>query len=92
MIALSTMQKMVLESSARANVRVIPFLLDKKNIKKTSKFEVDILIDERIYNYGFIIDEKTINTEWLSYTDVLRKNKKWLHTPVTLFTRKSTGA
>ncbi len=44
----------------------MPFRLDRKNAKNTTRFEFDIRIDDVIYNYGFEYDKNRIHKEWLN--------------------------
>jgi AAA15 family ATPase/GTPase len=44
-----------------------PFKLDRDSLKKPGLFEIKFLLDQKIYVYGFKIDEKKILSEWLYY-------------------------
>jgi hypothetical protein len=42
-----------------------PFLLDKDHLGQPTMFEVDLVIDEDRFNYGFCLDADGIASEWL---------------------------
>jgi uncharacterized protein len=43
----------------------MPFRLDSKQSKRTTRFEFDIRIGDELYNYGFEYDKNKIHKEWL---------------------------
>ncbi len=49
-------------------IPVRPFLLNEKNEKQPSFFEIELLIDEEIFVYGFEVSAKEIHREWLIRT------------------------
>jgi len=61
-----------------------PFLLDSKRKSKPSLFEVDLLVSNDRYTYGFTIDSKRVLEEWL-YAYPQGKKQSW-------FVRRSPGA
>lgn len=50
---------------AKNNIPVKPFLLDKDYRNKPSKFEFEIKVNEKIFEYGFVLDRKNVYQEWL---------------------------
>lgn len=52
-----------------------PFLLDLGKISEPSFFEVDLLLNEIRYTYGFIVDSKQVFEEWLFAYPQGRKQK-----------------
>lgn len=52
-----------------------PFLLDSKKISEPSFFEVDLLLNEIRYTYGFVVDSKQVFEEWLFVYPQGRKQK-----------------
>jgi uncharacterized protein len=53
-----------------------PFLLDPEAVSKPSFFEVDFLLDDTRYTYGFVVDSKRVLEEWL-YASPQGKRQKW---------------
>lgn len=53
-----------------------PFLLDPEALLKPSFFEVDFLLDESRYTYGFVVDSKRVLEEWL-YAYPQGRKQKW---------------
>lgn len=68
---LRAMDKMkdIIVSSATYNstseIDIVPFLLNTETEKQPSYFEILFLIEGIRYRYGFEVDKKTIQTEWL---------------------------
>lgn len=56
------------ESKDEKYERPIPFLFDKKSIKEPTSFEVYFTLpdDDRVFNYGFALDEEGVYEEWLN--------------------------
>ncbi len=80
---MSTARNFILNGSRPEEVLpVYPYLLDDDCVKKPSQFSVGILIDNTIYEYAFIIDQKRVIEEKLS--EVQPKKEK------ILFHRKLT--
>jgi AAA domain, putative AbiEii toxin, Type IV TA system len=68
--AMSLMRSTVLDSmgwlSQPNPVRRIPFALDPKSSRKPSFFEIDMILPDGIrYTYGFEVDDRGIQGEWL---------------------------
>jgi len=61
---------------------ITPFMLSVGNESKPSFFELEFLIDETKYRYGFEVSQKKINAEWLFS---LPKSKR---KDIELFTRE----
>lgn len=72
--ALYVMKNMVLMSVLPMNVisSIEPYKFCTENINKPVTFEVEILIDEVIYIYGFSVQNHEVQKEWL-YKNKLRK-------------------
>lgn len=69
--AMSTMRRLVLNSFNQTSARglnVTPFLLSTKTDNKPSHFEVICLIDGIKYRYGFEVNNKIVEAEWLFET------------------------
>ncbi|WQT01486.1 ATP-binding protein [Helicobacter pylori] len=66
-LALKVMQEIVREGfiTRGINLRVEPFLLDKKTKDKPSEFEVNLIIKGTHYRYGFSATREKITKEWL---------------------------
>ena len=80
--AFMVFKKMILESLARSNMPdMLPnecFKLSSSTENKPSFFEITFVMDDEVFVYGFRINKKKINSEWLEQ----KKGKK------TLFKRK----
>lgn len=66
--AMSTMRRLVLQSfeqSSTDELNITPFLLNTETEKLPSFFEAVFIIDNARYRYGFEVDDKKIQTEWL---------------------------
>lgn len=60
---------------------VIPYKLSKDTIEAPSEFEIVFLHEERIYQYGFTLDQTRIYEEWLFVTNKnqeRQKPQKWI--------------
>lgn len=69
--ALRAMRKLVVMSSGFTidqEIDVEPFLLNKDRANEPTLFEVEFMIDEIIYRYGFTVDKERIESEWLYRT------------------------
>ncbi|MBN2789648.1 MAG: ATP-binding protein [Candidatus Delongbacteria bacterium] len=68
-----------------------PFRLDKQSIKKPSKFKLEMLIDEKIYEFSFSVSQKEVLEEKLvqitSTSEKMlyhrKKDKANMHIPLT---------
>lgn len=78
--ALQFMRNVVINSQGhwkpKAPINREPFLLDPQKAKEPSFFEVDLLIHEKRYTYGFVLDSEQIIEEWL-YAYPQGKRQKW---------------
>jgi uncharacterized protein len=64
--AIEFAQRMIVDGvKAKSNIPRKPFKLDPSFVDETSKFEFEILVNEKIYAYGFLLDSKRIHKEWL---------------------------
>lgn len=66
--AMSTMRRLVLQSfeqSSTDELDIVPFLLSTDTEKSPSFFEAVFIIDTIRYRYGFEVDDKQIQAEWL---------------------------
>lgn len=86
--ALKFMRTAVLNShrnwKPKAAIPYQPFLLNAKNSTAPSLFDVDFLIDNIRYRYGFTLDSVNVLEEWL-YAYPQGKKQKW-------FVRKAAGS
>lgn len=60
----------------------VPFLLDDDSRTKPSRYDVDLEIDDTRYHYGFKLDGKRVNEEWLiaiPLTKARRSRQTWFH-------------
>lgn len=78
--ALKFMQSAVVHSQRYwmpdAGVPRSPFLLDTGKASEPSLFEVDILLGETRYSYGFVVDSKRVLEEWL-YAYPQGRKQRW---------------
>lgn len=66
--AMEKMEKIISNSgkySSTDEIEIIPFLLNPETENKPSFFEILILIEGTRYRYGFEVDRKSIQSEWL---------------------------
>jgi uncharacterized protein len=82
--AMSVMKKIIKTSSRISStdeIDVVPFLLNTQTQNKPSFFEIVFIYENIKYRYGFEVDKKTIQYEWLFET--LSKSEKplFLRTP-----------
>ena len=61
------MKELVLNSiNLSNNVQLQPFLLDKSSAEKEISFEIEFIIEETLYRYGFkILSNRVVLKEWL---------------------------
>lgn len=84
--AIRFMQDVVVHSHSRGNASggtaFYPFALDDDSKDRSSRYDIDFELDEIRYHYGFRLDGKQINEEWL-YATPLTKSRKtrqtWFH-------------
>jgi hypothetical protein len=76
---LSFMKDFVLNSSKESNstspISVQPFLLSVESSNLPSSFEVSFFLNERKFRYGFSVDEKQVQSEWL-FSKLKNKEEK----------------
>jgi AAA15 family ATPase/GTPase len=60
------------------------FLLDPEAASKPSFFEVDFLLDDSRYTYGFVVDSKRVLEEWL-YAYPQGRKQKWFTRDISVF-------
>ena len=69
LIAMKTMQRIVLESAANYQrgdkLKVTPFRLSEATIEEPSEFEITFIVDQVRYQYGFTATAERICEEWL---------------------------
>jgi hypothetical protein len=67
--ALALMRRLVVSSGAASQVNdpipLEPFRLAKASVDAPSEFQVEFLLDQTRYRYGFIADAKAVKAEWL---------------------------
>lgn len=61
--------KKIINSSSKLNstdkLDIIPFLLNQETAQEPSFFEIELLIDDQTYTYGFTADNLKVYEEWL---------------------------
>ncbi|AFI05562.1 AAA family ATPase [Helicobacter cetorum] len=78
-LALKVMQEIIREGfiTRGINLRVEPFLLDKTTKRESSEFEVNLVIENTHYRYGFSATREKIIKEWLyAYPNGEEKGKQ----------------
>lgn len=77
--ALSFMREFVLTSSKESNssqpISIQPFLLSSASDKKSSTFEITFFLDDLKYRYGFSLNQKFVESEWLFFTEKRKEEK-----------------
>ena len=58
------------EREATAMIDTIPFMFDDISRAKPSSFEIEFVVGEVWYKYGFSADDKRILSEWLYFKDL----------------------
>lgn len=53
------------DSISSEEIHVVPFLLDKNTKQLPSKFEIEFIMEENLYRYGFSVTNKEVSQEWL---------------------------
>ncbi|WP_028217436.1 AAA family ATPase [Paraburkholderia oxyphila] len=84
--ALRFMQSVVRFSHTRGDATggtaYAPFALDEVSSTRPSRYDIDLEFDETRFHYGFIVDGKKVNEEWL-FAIPLNKTRKsrqtWFH-------------
>jgi AAA15 family ATPase/GTPase len=61
----STIQNSHTSRTSRVGTAYQPFLLDDESREQPSRYDADFIIEGMRYHYGFVLDGKIINEEWL---------------------------
>ena len=64
--------------SSTDKLNITPFLLNQKSTQEPSFFEIEILIDNQTYTYGFTADNLKVYEEWLYIKEGKAKKEKCL--------------
>ena len=65
--ALSFAQKMIVNGvRAQSTIPIVPFLLDKKSMRRPSSFNFEILVSDSVYRYEFAVNNKEVVHEKLT--------------------------
>jgi len=56
-------------------IGITNFLLNEETRKQSSFFEIVFIIDKITYRYGFEVDNKKVNKEWLYYTPKIKEEE-----------------
>ena len=64
--------------SSTDKLNITPFLLNQKSTQEPSFFEIEILIDNQTYTYGFTADNLKVYEEWLYIKEGKAKKEKYL--------------
>jgi len=81
--AITVMREIVLGSlklNPGQQLPVTPFKLDNSSRHDNSLFEVSLLIDNTIYQYGFEVNRNGFEEEWLFYTPLGRSRRAFERT------------
>lgn len=74
--------KKIINSSSKLNstdkLDIIPFLLNQETAQEPSFFEIELLIDDQTYTYGFTADNLKVYEEWLYLKEGKTKKEKCL--------------
>ncbi|MGK7918745.1 MAG: ATP/GTP-binding protein, partial [Trichodesmium sp.] len=77
--AIAFMRWFVLNSSKETQIEdainVEEFRLSTETEAKPSFFEIVFILEEKLYRYGFEVDEKQVVSEWLYYVPKVRESK-----------------
>jgi uncharacterized protein len=80
--AMSFMKWFILNSSkdmqAQEEIKVTPFNLDAATEKAASHFEICFLVDDRRFRYGFEVDRKAVQREWLFCAEKIKEEPLFL--------------
>ncbi|MDD2331450.1 MAG: ATP-binding protein [Candidatus Cloacimonetes bacterium] len=80
--ALAFMKELILnsskESQAGEGIKVEPFLLNSQGASEPTRMEATFLTDETIYRYGFAINSKRVEKEWLYARSTKPKSRELL--------------
>ena len=74
--------KKIINSSSKLNstdkLKISPFLLNQETAKETSFFEIELLLDNVAYRYGFTANNQKVYEEWLYTKEGKAKKEKCL--------------
>ncbi|OZH51795.1 abortive infection protein [Hydrocoleum sp. CS-953] len=77
--AMNFMRWFVLNSSKETQlgdaINVEEFKLSTETEREPSFFEIVFILEEKLYRYGFEVDEKKVVSEWLFYVPKVRESK-----------------
>lgn len=72
----------IVNSSSKLNstdkLGITPFLLNQETAKEPSFFEIELLVDNQTYTYGFTADNQKVYEEWLYVKEGKVKKEKYL--------------
>lgn len=64
--AMDFAQDFILEGTRpKQTIPFEPFRLDKTNSLQPSRFEFEFVANQKVYAYGFLVDERRVHEEWL---------------------------
>ena len=69
------LQEIVKNDGLILSVNNYKFKLDKENKDKAISFEIELLLDNRIYAYGVNLDNNIVLNEWLFENSITKKDK-----------------
>lgn len=82
LLALRAMSAIVIHSASKGqsgdDIPVSPYLLSEETKSSPSEFEVDIVVDDVRYQYGFQATEARVIEEWL-FSYPFGKAQQWFH-------------
>lgn len=74
--------KSIISSSSKLNstdkLNITPFLLNQETAEEPSFFEIELLIDNHTYTYGFTADNQKVYEEWLYLKEGKMRKEKCL--------------
>jgi len=84
--AMTFMRNVIVEShkygNASGGTPYAPFALDSTSRSRSSKYDIDFELDDTRFHYGFRIDGKSVNEEWLFATLLTKRRRTkqtWFH-------------
>jgi len=76
--AIDAMRKIVLNENIFSDLAVDPFALSSQFSDKPTEFEINVVINDLRYNYGFSCTKKKIYSEWLYvFPKITNKKQVW---------------
>jgi len=82
--AMSVMKEIIRTSTRNSStdeINVTPFLLNAQNQNQPSFFEIVFIYESVKYRYGFEVDKKSVQYEWLFETTAKTEKELFLRTP-----------